>query len=92
MNWKDLAFYIFKKNLIFKNFNYFNVLILKKKLKIKKYIIIIYLKNNFYLQILYKKKLCNNYINNKIYSKHCTFLNNLNYYFSDKSSFELRYN
>jgi hypothetical protein len=52
MNWKDLAFYIFKKNLIFKIFNYFNVLILKKKLKIKKNIIIIYLKNNFYLQIL----------------------------------------
>jgi hypothetical protein len=36
MNWKDLAFYIFKKNLIFKIFNYFNVLILKKILKIKK--------------------------------------------------------
>jgi hypothetical protein len=36
MNWKDLAFYIFKKKLIFKIFNYFNVLILKKYLKIKK--------------------------------------------------------
>jgi hypothetical protein len=37
MNWKDLAFYIFKKNLIFKIFNYFNVLILKKIKNKKKY-------------------------------------------------------